>query len=128
MAEAVVILTIFDKILNVLGLIRDGKVQRDDKIDNSLHALYAALGETKSYVKSLNNGSTKNYQKERNLARLWHDASVPLRHIDPELARICFMKGSYWLEPEAWNDAKVKKNQIALDDVFKKTKELLVGN
>lgn len=127
MAEATVILTIFDKVLNVLGLIRDGKIQRDNKIDSSLHALYAALAETKAYVVSLNSGAKKNREKEYNLARLWHDASVPLRNIDQELAEICFLKGSYWLEPEAWTEAKIQKNQMALDNVFEKTKVLLVG-
>lgn len=127
MVEPTVILTIFDKVLNVLGLIRDGRVQRDEKIDGSLHALYAALAETKAYVVSLNSGEPKNREKEHKLARLWHDASVPLRHIDQELAKICFLKGSYWLEPEAWTEAKIQKNQMALDNVFAKTKELLVG-
>lgn len=127
MPDAVGILTIFDKVLNVIGLIREGKIKRDEKIDNSLHALYAALSETKTYVISLNKGNKKNRDKEHNLARLWHYASVPLRQIDRELADICFLKGSYWLEPEAWTEAMVQENQIALDNVFNKTRELLVG-
>ena len=32
MAEAAIILTIFDKVLNVLGLIKKGKVEKDKKI------------------------------------------------------------------------------------------------
>lgn len=127
MVEATVVFTIFDKALNVLGLIREGKVKRDEHIDSSLHALYTALAETKIYVVSLNGGARQNRNKEHKLARLWHEASVPLRHIDPELARICFLKGSYWLEPEAWTEARVQENQIALDNVFSKTRELLVG-
>jgi hypothetical protein len=76
----------------------------------------------------LKSGVSRNRQKERSLARLWHDASVPLRTIEPELARKCFLKGSYWLEPEAWSEAKVEKNQIALERVFKETRELLLGD
>jgi hypothetical protein len=127
MIEAATVLTIFDKALNVLGLIREGRVKRDSHIDSSLHALYAALSETKAYVVSLNDGSRHNRSKERKIAQLWHDASVPLRRIDPDLARICFLKGSYWLEPEAWTEVMIQENQIALDNVFAKTRELLVG-
>ncbi len=125
--EAAIILTIFDKILNVLGLIRDGKVEKDEKIDSALHALYTALSETKAYTVLLNEGAERTRKKEFKLAQLWHDASVPLRHIEPELAHKCFLKGSYWLEPEAWNDAKIEENQIALAKVFEETRELLVG-
>ena len=127
MPEVSTILTMFDKFLNVIGLIREGKIQRDNKIDSALHALYTALAETKAYVVLLKNGANRNRNKEHNLAKLWHEASVPLRHIDPELARICFLKGSYWLEPEAWTEAMIQENQIALDHVFDRTKELLIG-
>lgn len=127
MAEAAVILTIFDKFLNVLGLIKNGRIEKDKKIDKSLLSLYAALSETKAYVHSLKDGENRDQHKEFSLARLWHDASVPLRNIDSELAEKCFLKGSYWLEPEAWDEARVAKHQIALDHVFEKTRELLIG-
>jgi len=127
MPEAAIILTIFDKVLNVLGLIRDGNIKKDEKIDNSLHALYAALSETKAYSVLLNEGAKRNRDKEFKLAELWHEASVSLRHVEPELAHKYFLKGSYWLEPDAWDEAKIKENQIALDKVFEETRELLVG-
>lgn len=127
MPETVVILTIFDKVLNVLGLIRQRNLKRDEKIDTALHSLYVALSETKIYTLELKGGSERNRDKEYNLAKLWHDASVPLRTIEPELARKCFLKGSYWLEPDAWSQAKVEENQIALDKVFEETRELLLG-
>jgi hypothetical protein len=53
MAETFVILTIFDKVLNVLGLIRERQIVRDEKIDSALHALYAALSQRQNYI-SLN--------------------------------------------------------------------------
>lgn len=127
MAETTVILTIFDKVLNVLGLISERKIKRDEKIDASLNALYVALSETKTYIVSLKDGATQSRGKEHNITRLWHEASIPLRNIDPELARKCFLKGSYWLEPEAWDEARVEKNQITLDRIFEQTRELLVG-
>ena len=71
MPEVSTILTIFDKFLNVIGLIREGKIQRDNKIDSALHALYTALAETKAYVVLLKNGANRNRNKEHNLAKLW---------------------------------------------------------
>lgn len=127
MPETVVILTIFDKVLNVLGLIRERNLKRDEKIDTALHSLYVALSETKIYTLELKSGSERNRDKEYKLAKFWHDASVPLRKIEPELARKCFLKGSYWLEPDAWSQAKVEEYQIALDKVFEETRELLLG-
>lgn len=127
MVEPTLLITVFDKILNVLGLIRGDRVERDEYVDSSLYALYAALAETKAYVVSLGKGEPHDQTKEIELAQLWHNASVPLRRIDPELARICFLKGGYWLEPEVWTEAMVHENQIALDDVFSKTRDLLIG-
>ena len=94
MTEAAALLGIFDKCLGVIGLIRDGKVKRDEKIDAALHALHTALCETKAYVARLNDGDKPDRQHEYKIAHLWHDASVPLRHVDPDLAHRCFIKGS----------------------------------
>ena len=74
MPDATIVLTIFDKFLHIVGLIRAGKIKRDDRIDQSLHALYKALNETKSYVASLNEGSEKDRRKEHEIANMWHEA------------------------------------------------------
>lgn len=126
MADATIVLTIFDKFLKILGLIRKGKIKRDEKIDQALQALYKALNETKSYVASLNEGSARNRGKEHDIAYMWHEASVPIRHIDPDLAHRCFLKGSYWHEPESWSEARVEESRIALDQVLDSIKSLLL--
>jgi hypothetical protein len=94
--------TLFDKALSVLGLIRDKKKQRDEKNDQALAALYAALTETKQYILDLDEGKHRDRNREFAIARLWHMASVPLRAIDTELAERCFLKGGYWMEPDIW--------------------------
>jgi len=127
MAEAVVLLTIVDKLLSLLGLIRAGEIKRDEKIEGALHSLNTALCETRDYVSRLNEGEESDRRHEHKLARLWSDASIPLRKIDPELASRCFMKGSYWMEPDAWDQARVKSNKIALDQVHESVRELLLG-
>lgn len=117
---------IFDRFLAALGLIREGKRRRDERIDRALYALYTALNETKAYVERLDSGKRRNRKIERSIARLWHDASVPLRDIDRDLAERCFMKGSYWMEPDVWTDIMIKKKRIKLDQVMRSTRKLLM--
>lgn len=127
MEEASIALVIFDKFLKIIGLIRSGEIKRDEQIDESLHALYDALTETKAYVARLNDGQPNDRDQEMKIARMWHNASVPIRHIDPDLAHKCFLKGSYWHEPDSWTDARIRENGIALDQVLDNTKDLLLS-
>lgn len=60
MIESGVAFTLFDKILNGIGLIREGKKKRTKQIDNALFALYASLHETKPYLDDRRNGKRRN--------------------------------------------------------------------
>ncbi len=120
-------LGIFDSTFKAIELYREGKKQKDEKTDTALFALYTALNETKSYIESLNNGEKHKRKKEYALARLWHNASIPLRKIDPDLAKRCFLKGSYWMEPNTWSENMIKRNKIKLDQVMKSIKTLLLS-
>lgn len=124
MSDPVTLAMVYASVLTIYMSIKDGKVKRDEKLESALKTLNTALEKTKAYVISINSGEPKSRDKEHELASLWHDASVPLRHIDRELARICHLKGGYWLEPETWDEARIENNQIALDNVSKKIKEL----
>ncbi len=126
MPDASTILGIFDKTLSVLGLIREGKRKRNEETDRALFALYTALCETRSYVSDLRRRKKRSHKREHSIALLWHNAAVPLRQIDRDLAARCSLKGSYWLEPETWNDALIEKNRIGLDTVFQEARELLL--
>ncbi len=126
MIEAGVAFMLFDKILAGLGLIRDGKKQRTEKIDHALRALYVALMETRAYITERENGKHRNRKREYQLADLWHSASIPLRTIDKDFARRCFAKGNYWMDPEAWNKGMIEETGIAIDRVLEKTRSLLL--
>jgi hypothetical protein len=117
---------IFDRCLSALGLIREHRKHRNERTDQALYALYAALNETKAYIQHMDSGKKRDRKREWAIAKLWHDASVPLRDIDRDLAERCFMKGSYWLEPDTWTDVMVKKKRIKLDQVLKSTRSLLM--
>jgi hypothetical protein len=117
---------ILDRFLTVLGLIRQGRRHRDERTDQALYALYAALNETKAYIQILASGKKRDRKREWAIAKLWHDASVPLRDIDRDLAERCFIKGSYWLEPDTWSDVMISRKRIKLDQVLKSTRNLLM--
>jgi hypothetical protein len=117
---------IFDRVIATLGLIREGKKRRNDRIDQALYALYTALNETKAYIERLESGKRRNRKREWAIAGLWHDASIPLRNIDRDLAERCFIKGSFWMEPETWTDERIKRKRIKLDQVLKSTRKLLL--
>jgi hypothetical protein len=117
---------VFDRVLGALGLIRDGKKTRTERTDQALYALYTALNETKAYVEKLNAGKKRDRKTEWAIAKLWHDATVPLRDIDRELANRCFIKGEYWMDPETWTEMKIEEKQIKLDQVMESTRKLLM--
>lgn len=126
MIEPTLALTLFDKVLAGLGLIRDGKKRRTEKIDHALFALYAALSETRAYIADREKGKRKNRKREFGIANLWHSASIPLRAIDKEFAKRCFDKGSYWMEPDTWNKKRIEEKGIAINAVFDATRKLLI--
>lgn len=127
MVEPTVAFTLFDKVLTAIGLLREGKKQRSEKTDQALLALYAALNETKAYLQQRKEGAARDQQREFALASLWHRASIPLRELDTELSERCFLKGGYWMEPDAWTDEKVKQSGITIDQVFEQTRAFLCG-
>lgn len=124
--ELVSALAIFDRLLAAIGLIRAKQQERTDRTDKSLYALYAALNETKAYLSYLQSGKAPNKKREFAIAKLWQDASVPLRKVDPELASKCFDKGSYWFEPEAWSELMIVRKKIGLNQIIKSTRDLLL--
>lgn len=121
-------ITLFDRILATLGLLREGKKRRTEKIDNALFALSTALTETRAYIADRENGKRRNRKREFDIARLWHAAAIPLRVIDKRFAARCFLKGSYWMQPDTWEKNRIKQSGIAIDQVYKETRELLLRN
>jgi len=116
------ILTITDKILNIIGLVQAGKLVRDEKIDTALNQIYKALTQTQSYI---HRESERNKDKEYQLSELWYRASIPLRHVDKELANICYLKGGYWSSADTWTALETGEYDIDLSNVEYKIHELL---
>jgi hypothetical protein len=124
--EPTIAFTLFDKLLAGLGLLREGKKQRTEETEQSLRALYVALTETKAYIYDRENGRRRDRKREYRLAHLWQDASIPLGVIDKEFALRCFVKGNYWMEPDAWDQKRIEDTGIAINAVLDETRALLL--
>ena len=103
-----------------------------ERYQEALEAVYTALNETRIYLGSLDSKSllntanlSRNKEKEANLSRLWTQASTKMRNVDHQWAIICFEKGGYWANPEAWSDDELKEAGIKIEDVIKEAQELL---
>ena len=124
MIEVATAISIFDRLLNVFGLVKAGKIIRDEKVDLALRKTHQALVETQAYIR-ITDVQQRDHSKEQELANLWYEASIPMRHLDKKLAKICSLKGGYWSNPDSWDDIRSGESNISLDNVEKLTYELL---
>jgi len=124
MIEVTTAISIFDKLLDIFGLVKAGEIKRDEKVDLALQKTHLALVETQAYIRIIS-VQERNPSKEQDLANLWYQASIPMRHVDRELAKIFNLKGGYWSNPDSWRDISSGESDISLENVEKLTFELL---
>lgn len=120
-----VALAFFDRLLALVGVIRQSRKDGETRLDAALTALNAALLPTKAYLVDLRRGGKRDTDKEFQIAKHWSAAAVALRPIDADLAQRCSLKGGYWLEPETWTDERVQASGIAIDKIFEETRALI---
>lgn len=65
---------------------------------------------------ALSYGKARNPDVEAQLAKYCGAAAIPLRHIDQELAITCEDKADFWTGPEDWNNEKIARLGIKLED------------
>jgi hypothetical protein len=116
---------VIEKLIGLIGPVASLSKERRELRDNALRSISHALDETYLYYRDLDRGKPRNFETEAQLAKYWSAAAIPIRHIDEELALICDQKSEYWLNPENWDQERVKEVGIALDDVRKHYRELL---
>jgi len=93
--------------------------------DNALRAISHALTETYLYYRRMELGKGRDNDIEAQLSKYWSAAAIPIRHIDPNLAQLCEHKSDYWVNPDRWDQKKVKKIGIGLEQVRKRYRALL---
>jgi hypothetical protein len=93
--------------------------------DDALRAISVALNKTYLYYRDIENGGAPNPRTEARLSKLWADAAIPLRHLDPSLAAACEHKAQYWLSPTDWSPRRIRSFGIGLDEMRHKYRRLL---
>ena len=116
---------VIERLLGLIGPLTSLSHNRRELRDNALRAICTALDETFLYYRDLDNGKPRNLETEAQLSKYWSAAAIPIRHIDPDLALTCDQKSEYWLNPETWDDARVRNTGIALDDLRQRYRKLL---
>jgi len=117
---------IIERLMGLVGPLMNLSHERRELRDNALRAICTALDETCLYYRSLENGKPRNLETEAQLSKYWSAAAIPIRHIDADLALTCDQKSEYWLNPETWDDARVRNTGIELDKVRQRYRGLLV--
>ncbi len=109
----------------LLGPLRAMSKDNREMRDNALRAISHALNETYIYYRGLDRGQERNLEIEDQLSRYWAAVSIPIRHLDHELAMICEHKSEYWLNPEQWSAEQVSEFGIELEKVRDDYRKLL---
>jgi hypothetical protein len=133
-----VLLKVADSVLGWFGLLRKEQLEQGERERRAIKALYVALNETLLYFRRLDRPYLarskkekaefeRNVQAEESLSRLWIEASVELRDINPDLAERCFFKGQYWADRDGWTDDDVRKTNIKLEKVLEDASALMRG-
>lgn len=116
---------VLEKLSSLVGPILDLTKDRRELKDNALRTISHALNETYLYYRKLELGKVRDHDIEAQLSKYWSAAAIPIRHIDPQLAQLCEQKSDYWVNPDRWDQKKVRKIGIGLEQVRKRYRTLL---
>jgi hypothetical protein len=120
--EPTIVLTIFGEIRAWILGIDQAQLEHDKESKIALKSIYTALAETKSYFAD-RKFESRNRDRERQISKLWFEASVELKSIDQDLAMRCFLKGDYWTDPQNWDEKG--ELHISLNEMTIRSKQLL---
>ena len=117
--------TFFDKILDVIGLVRENKLAKKQEKKEALIAIVDALQQTQRYIKAREQGAPRDIDREWNISEIWRGASISVSNIDKTLAGACWEKGGYWMAPDAWSKEMVAAKGIAISQLEEKIPDLM---
>ena len=87
------------------------QTRRDNRRFKAIRELSNAVTATEGQVAD----SSVNPEASYKLTNAWHQASLAFRDAgDDETARLCRIKGNYWLDPANWSDEQVSEAGIRL--------------
>ena len=112
--------TVIDKPILLIPTISATKKENRELADSAFLSISEALTETSLCLSEFRKARIRDEKKQREIAKLWGNAAIPLRHIDTDLPLIYEHKSEYWIDPGNWSmkiNAGIKRR---LDEVCKK--------
>jgi hypothetical protein len=94
------------------------KNERKEESKEALRAVIKAVRETRLYLRDLREGGKKSIEKERELSMLWTNLSFDLKDLSlKKLADRCNSLGSYWADPDDFDEAFLDRAGNRLPDI-----------
>ena len=110
------------------NLIRANK-ERKEQSKKALRAVVEAARTTKIYLRSLREGEQKSIDEEAKLSELWTTVYFALDDISGlnKLAKSCNDLGSYWADPDEFEENFLEKAGNRMEDIEKRAEKSLKG-
>lgn len=119
------LIQLFHTVIGWLKSAREDRVQDEERHRRALLSVYLAANETKAYLATMKRRKHPDRDRERTLSRLWSEAAVDLRKVDPDLARRCLLSGDYWADPTEWSEEALEEARITLRELYDRARALL---
>jgi hypothetical protein len=100
---------------------RELKGAKKEAFENAQMAVMEAITETRLYIESFKAGRQE-YPKNKELVRLWREASRAIRQFDKSFAVDLVFKSDYWADP---NNPVSKKKARELDSLLQDLTEMI---
>lgn len=125
MPDFATLLTTWDSLRKWVSDFSASRDRRTQSHTDALLAIYMAATETKGYLTELHRKAHRSREKEVSLSKLWVEAGIRLRKIQPDLADRCITKAEYWTDPESWSAKQIEQARIGLKQMFDEARALL---
>lgn len=91
--------------------------KRNEVERNAYNLLSEALNVTERYL-SIEQKKSATYVTNNDLTNRWHQASLAFREAgQPELRRLCQIKGDFWLDPTGWTRDDIREAGIQISEM-----------
>ena len=91
----------------------------------AIRAVWAAVDNTRMYLRRINQGIAEGSQPNPELIQLWSEASLQIAAFDPAMALRIRDKADYWSDPQEWDEVRIAQARIDIDLVAVDARALL---
>ena len=116
---------LLEPLKNLLNILQAESHYQNDKKDEALSLINQALIETKRYIEESEGAKCFDRERERELAKLWSEASIKTRYASRDFAASLQDKSFYWSDELKWSREEVMSKQIDIDSIQEQFRNLI---